>query len=154
MAKGDIQELAEALRRDPRSTTFFPLAAAYLSAGRLDDGIAVLQKGLTHHPAHAQARMLLGRALAKAERWGLAPLEGADAAGDRPRGVGLTPHKQKDAGADAMRRSAAVERDYLGDMLSRGLLDVPNVTARARKVRSRGGRVGAGRIVKWLLALA
>jgi tetratricopeptide (TPR) repeat protein len=60
---------------------------------------------------------------------------------ERPR-ISATPHKEKDKGAGDMRRSAAVERDYLGDLLAGGLLDVPNVTARPQKDPRRARRIG------------
>jgi tetratricopeptide (TPR) repeat protein len=59
---------------------------------------------------------------------------------ERPR-VSATPHKEKDKGAGDMRRSAAIERDYLGDLIAGGLLDVPNVTARPQKDPRRARRI-------------
>jgi tetratricopeptide (TPR) repeat protein len=49
---------------------------------------------------------------------------------ERPRGTQQAPHKQKDAGAGEMRRSAAMGEDYLNQLLVGGLLSVPNVEAR------------------------
>ncbi len=49
----------EVLRLEPNSKLFFPLAQAYIQDHRPKDAIAVLRKGLTFHPEHLEARLLL-----------------------------------------------------------------------------------------------
>lgn len=49
----------EVLRLEPNSKLFFPLAQAYTQNHRSEDAVAVLRKGLTFHPEHLEARLLL-----------------------------------------------------------------------------------------------
>ncbi|SMP68493.1 hypothetical protein SAMN06295888_11633 [Desulfonatronum zhilinae] len=49
----------EVLRLEPNSKLFFPLAQAYTQDHRPEDAIAILRKGLTFHPEHLEARLLL-----------------------------------------------------------------------------------------------
>ncbi len=49
----------EVLRLEPNSKLFFPLAQAYTQDHRPENAVAILRKGLTFHPEHLEARLLL-----------------------------------------------------------------------------------------------
>lgn len=58
-----IARLRKEHRADPGSLRFLPLADALRRAGSLAESEAVLRDGLRQYPAHAGARLLLGRVL-------------------------------------------------------------------------------------------
>src|SRR6266571_1347367 len=62
-----LQELEEEWRRNPRTASFYALAARYVEAGRTQDAYDVLCRGLEVHQAHAPARELLARVSATLE---------------------------------------------------------------------------------------
>jgi tetratricopeptide (TPR) repeat protein len=62
----------ELLAAEPNSKFFFPLAQAYVQTGRDADAIAVLRKGLSFHPEHLEARLLLIQCLERGEDRSLA----------------------------------------------------------------------------------
>ena len=49
----------ELLVLEPNSKLFLPLAWAYIGQGRTEDAAGVLKKGLSFHPEHLEARLLL-----------------------------------------------------------------------------------------------
>ncbi len=49
----------EILEIEPNSKVFFPLARLLAEAGRHDDAVAVLERGLGFHPDHLEAKFLL-----------------------------------------------------------------------------------------------
>lgn len=55
----------EVLKLEPNSKLFFPLAQAYGQENRHDDAVQVLRRGLTYHPEHLEARLLLIECLAE-----------------------------------------------------------------------------------------
>ncbi|WP_031386293.1 tetratricopeptide repeat protein [Desulfonatronum thiodismutans] len=57
----------EVLRLEPNSKLFFPLAKAYTQDHRHEDAVAVLRKGLTFHPEHLEARLLLIECLTESD---------------------------------------------------------------------------------------
>lgn len=59
----------EMLTLEPNSKLFLPLAQAYLQQTRTRDAADVLQKGLTYHPEHLEARLLLVQCLAEMDDW-------------------------------------------------------------------------------------
>ncbi|MFP4516123.1 MAG: tetratricopeptide repeat protein [Desulfovibrionales bacterium] len=48
----------EILAQDPNARIFFPLAKMYRDAGRSEDAVNLLQKGLSSHPEHLEAKCL------------------------------------------------------------------------------------------------
>lgn len=60
-----IAWLEELLAVEPNSKQFFPLAQSYVQADRIEDALALLYKGLTFHPEHLGARLLLIQCLAR-----------------------------------------------------------------------------------------
>jgi len=61
MKKDEITRLEEKVAKDPKSTLFVRLSEEYRKAGRLDEAIEVLKKGLEAQPAYMSARVALGR---------------------------------------------------------------------------------------------
>jgi tetratricopeptide (TPR) repeat protein len=57
----------EVLRLEPNSKLFFPLAQAYAQDHRTEDAVAILRKGLTFHPEHLEARLLLIECLTESD---------------------------------------------------------------------------------------
>lgn len=57
----------ELLAAEPNSKFFFPLAQAYVQTGQEADAIAVLHKGLSFHPEHLEARLLLIQCLERGD---------------------------------------------------------------------------------------
>lgn len=55
----------EMLALEPNSKLFLPLAQAYVQQARISDAADVLRKGLSFHPEHLEARLLLVRCLAE-----------------------------------------------------------------------------------------
>ena len=58
----------EILTIEPNSKVFFPLARLLAEAGRHDDAVAVLERGLGFHPDHLEAKFLLIEILASQGR--------------------------------------------------------------------------------------
>ncbi|GAB4390435.1 MAG: hypothetical protein Kow0025_22440 [Thermodesulfovibrionales bacterium] len=56
-----IEKLQEKVSKDPSSKLFVPLAEEYRKAGRHDEAISVLKKGLEHQPGYMSARAALGK---------------------------------------------------------------------------------------------
>lgn len=54
-----IEWYKEVLELEPNSKVFLPLARLYLQIGQTEEAIAVLEHGLTRHPEHLEARLLL-----------------------------------------------------------------------------------------------
>lgn len=61
LAEGRIQRLRERWQADPSSRLFLQLAEEYRRTGRMDEAIAVLEKGLQHHPNYLSAKVALAR---------------------------------------------------------------------------------------------
>jgi tetratricopeptide (TPR) repeat protein len=61
MAIEDIERLKEKIEQDPTSKLFVPLAEEYKKAGKLDEAIEVLTKGLEKQPGYLSARVSLGK---------------------------------------------------------------------------------------------
>ena len=57
----------EVLRLEPNSKLFFPLAQAYTQDHRPENAIGILRKGLTFHPEHLEARLLLIECLSESD---------------------------------------------------------------------------------------
>lgn len=57
----EIDRLATALAKDPRSKTFLPLAEVYIKAGMWQEAAAVLEDGLNVYPTFVTAMAALGR---------------------------------------------------------------------------------------------
>lgn len=55
----------ELLALEPNSKLFISLARAYVQKERTEDAVKVLQKGISFHPEHLEARLLLIQCLAK-----------------------------------------------------------------------------------------
>jgi tetratricopeptide (TPR) repeat protein len=55
----------ELLALEPNSKLFIPLAQAYILEKRIKDAALVLQKGLSFHPEHLEARLILIQCLAR-----------------------------------------------------------------------------------------
>lgn len=55
----------ELLALEPNSKLFISLARAYVQEERIEDAVKVLQKGVSFHPEHLEARLLLIQCLAK-----------------------------------------------------------------------------------------
>ncbi|MCC2641873.1 MAG: protein of unknown function, TPR-like [Nitrospira sp.] len=60
-AAAEIDRLATALAKDPRSKAFLPLAEEYIKAGMWQEAVAVLEDGLTVYPTFVTAMAALGR---------------------------------------------------------------------------------------------
>lgn len=58
----------ELLTLEPNSKLFFPLAQAYARKDRLQDAAKVLRQGLSFHPEHLEARLLLIQCLARLDQ--------------------------------------------------------------------------------------
>ncbi|PTN38041.1 tetratricopeptide repeat protein [Desulfonatronum sp. SC1] len=78
-----IAWLEEVLRLEPNSKLFFPLAQAYTRNQRPHDAVALLRKGLTSHPEHLEARLLLIECLSELDAVSL----GASSSGEATPGV-------------------------------------------------------------------
>ncbi|NWF51516.1 MAG: hypothetical protein HXY47_00330 [Nitrospirae bacterium] len=61
MALNDIDRLKEKIERDPNSKLFVPLAEEYKKAGKIEEAMEVLLKGLERHPHYMSARVSLGK---------------------------------------------------------------------------------------------
>ncbi|MBI4685181.1 MAG: tetratricopeptide repeat protein [Nitrospirae bacterium] len=61
MALEDIAKLKEKVEKDPKSKLFVPLADEYRKAGKIDDAVSVLLKGLADQPEYMSARVSLGK---------------------------------------------------------------------------------------------
>ena len=57
----EIDRLATAFAKDPRSKTFMPLAESYIKAGMWQEASAVLEDGLKVYPGFVTAMAALGR---------------------------------------------------------------------------------------------
>ncbi|MET0515855.1 MAG: tetratricopeptide repeat protein [Nitrospiraceae bacterium] len=57
----EIDRLATAFAKDPRSKTFIPLAESYIKAGMWQEAAAVLEDGLKVYPGFVTAMAALGR---------------------------------------------------------------------------------------------
>jgi len=57
----DVKALEEELQRDPNSRRFSELAREYQRVGRLDEALALCEKGLQKHPSQAQGRLILAQ---------------------------------------------------------------------------------------------
>lgn len=57
----DIDRLATALAKDPRSKAFMPLAESYIKAGMWQEAAGVLEDGLAVYPGFVTAMAALGR---------------------------------------------------------------------------------------------
>ena len=57
----EIDRLATALAKDPRSKTFMPLAESYIKAGMWQEAAGVLEDGLKVYPGFVTAMAALGR---------------------------------------------------------------------------------------------
>ena len=58
----------EILAQDPASPLFYHLAHLYTQQGQLEKAVPILREGLSRHPAHAQARLLLVQTLMHGQR--------------------------------------------------------------------------------------
>lgn len=56
-----LAELERELSGDPKSRRFHELAREYQKLGRLDEAMALCEKGLGHHPSQWQARIMLAQ---------------------------------------------------------------------------------------------
>ncbi len=56
-----LAELKEKVEKDPRSRLFVQLADEYRRAGQLGEAIAVIRRGLEHHPGYVAALNALGK---------------------------------------------------------------------------------------------
>jgi tetratricopeptide (TPR) repeat protein len=61
MGFNDIERLKEKIERDPNSKLFVPLAEEYKKAGKIEEAMDVLLKGLERHPNYMSARVSLGK---------------------------------------------------------------------------------------------
>ncbi len=82
--RAEIERAQAAFEADPSSKAFAPLAEAYRVAGRIDEALDVLQKGIPLHPGIPAALTTLGRCF-------LARGRAADAKGPLERAVSLSP---------------------------------------------------------------
>jgi tetratricopeptide (TPR) repeat protein len=57
----NIEKLEEKVSKDPTSKLFVPLAEEYRKAGRLEEAVDVLKKGIEHQPDYMSARTALGK---------------------------------------------------------------------------------------------
>jgi lipopolysaccharide biosynthesis regulator YciM len=81
MAPSLVEKYEIILAADPKSRVFVELAKVLVERGDHGRAAQVCRKGLEHHPASVQARVLLGRALLAGgdERAALIELESAAA---------------------------------------------------------------------------
>ncbi|MBI1723662.1 MAG: tetratricopeptide repeat protein [Gemmatimonadetes bacterium] len=61
MAASEIEKLETRYAENPEGRYFAPLADAYRKAGRVDDALQLVQKGLEKHPDYLSAHIVLGR---------------------------------------------------------------------------------------------
>lgn len=59
----DVRQLEARLAREPSSQAYAALGEAYRRAGRLEEAIAVVRKGLERYPKYSTARFILAKAL-------------------------------------------------------------------------------------------
>ena len=58
---GRIERLRERWQADPSSRLFLQLAEEYRRSGQMDEAVAILEKGLQHHPNYLSAKVALAR---------------------------------------------------------------------------------------------
>lgn len=66
--KQKIEWYKEVLELEPSSRVFFPLAKQLHASSQILEAIAVLQRGLSFHPSHLEAKLLLIELLAQADQ--------------------------------------------------------------------------------------
>jgi len=63
MDESRVRDLKRRLALEPGSTVFVALAEEYRRSGKLSEALAVLQRGLSHHPRYISAHVAQGRVL-------------------------------------------------------------------------------------------
>ncbi len=132
-----IEELREALRRDPASRQFYQLGELLRKAGRLQEAEDVLRRGLERHPRYVAAWVSLARTLAAA-----GDDEGAEWAAARA----LETDPQNAVAARLIAESAERRGDHRRAASAWRLASVltPGDTALAERARAAEARVGGG----------